>query len=139
MLTPGEKAPTQPFIKGQAKNPKFSPDGKWLAYDSYESGRAEVYLQQYPAGERLDVSTRGGDGPVWRSDGRELYFHGYTDCTRKQALAVSVTPNGASLRLGRPVPLFDLRAKDRAGDEWQYSSGNNNPGTDYDILPDGRS
>ncbi|MBY0507480.1 MAG: protein kinase [Bryobacteraceae bacterium] len=143
ILTPGENPPNQAFIQGQAKNPRFSPDGKWLAYDSRESGRNEVYLQQYPQGERLEVSTGGGDGPVWRSDGKELFFHGYaldgsSGGSQKKAMAASVTPNGASLRLGKPVPLFDLRTKGPAGEEWQYAGNNSNGGQDYDILPDGR-
>lgn len=143
MFTPGERPPTQAFIQGQAKNPRFSPDGKWLAYDSGESGRHEVYLQQYPQGERLEVSTGGGDGPVWRSDGKELFFHGYaldgsSGGSQKKAMVVSVTPNGASLRLGKSVPLFDLRTKGPAGEEWQYAGVNSNGGQDYDILPDGR-
>lgn len=54
-------------------------------------------------------------------------------------MAVSVTPNGASLRLGKPVTLFDLRTKGPAGEEWEYAgANNNNNGQVYDILPDGR-
>ncbi len=137
ILTMGEKPPTQPFMKGQAKSPKFSPDGKWLAYDSSESGRSEVYLQQYPQGERVEVSTGGGDGPVWRRDGKELFFQGYAGDAQKKTLAATVTPNGASLRLGKPVPLFDLRTTGPAGDAWQYSTSSN-AGAGYDVLPDGR-
>jgi serine/threonine protein kinase/Tol biopolymer transport system component len=138
ILTLGEKPPTQAFIKGQARSPRFSPDGKWLAYESGESGRNEVYIQQYPQGERIEVSTGGGDGPVWRRDGKELFFLGYTGGPQKKMMAVSVTPNGASLRLGKPVTLFDLRTKGPAGEEWQYADANNNAGQVYDILPDGR-
>ena len=54
---------------------RFSPDGKWVAYVSDESGRPEVYLQPFPpSGGRWQVSTMDGWGPVWRSDGRELFF-----------------------------------------------------------------
>lgn len=45
-------------------SPKFSPDGRWLAYVSEESGRAEVYVRRYPQGDKLPVSTGGGNGPV---------------------------------------------------------------------------
>ena len=137
VLTVGEKPPTQPFIRGQARSPKFSPDGKWLAFDSGESGRNEVYLQQYPEGRRLEVSTGGGDSPVWRRDGGELYFEGYVSGAQKKIFSVPVTQNGAALRLGKPLPLFDLRTIGPEGDAWQYLAGNNG-GAGYDVLPDGR-
>ena len=54
---------------------RFSPDGKWFAYDSVESGRREIYLQALDgSGDRVQVSTEGGDLPEWRGDGRELYY-----------------------------------------------------------------
>ena len=54
---------------------RFSPDGKWIAYTSDQSGRVEVYVQGYPTpGERIQVSTNGGARPLWRRDGRELFF-----------------------------------------------------------------
>ena len=84
ILTVGEKLPVQAFIRGQAKSPKFSPDGGWLAYDSAESGRNEVYLQQYPQGERLEVSNGGGDSPVWRRDGKELFFRAMRRARKKR-------------------------------------------------------
>ncbi len=58
------------FTERQAR---FSPDGKWIAYTSNESGRNEVYLQAFPgAADRAQVSTGGGAQPSWRGDGREL-------------------------------------------------------------------
>lgn len=55
--------------------PEFSPDGRWVAYVSSESRRHEVYLQPYPGpGERHLTSTNGGEQPVWRRDGRELFY-----------------------------------------------------------------
>jgi Tol biopolymer transport system component len=61
-----------PFNKDGAK---FSPDGRWVAYHSAESGRNEVYVQSYPDPRtRLQVSSGGGEVPRWRGDGRELYF-----------------------------------------------------------------
>ena len=96
-----------------------------------------MYLQQYPEGERLEVSTGGGESPVWRRDGRELFFQGYVEGAQK-TLAVSVAANGASLRLGKPVPLFDLRTAGPAGEALPYKSFGGNSGPDYDVLPDGR-
>jgi hypothetical protein len=132
--------PTQPFLKSAASeySPTFSPDGRWLAYASDESGRVEVYVQQYPQGERLAVSTGGGNDPVWRRDGKELFFHG-SDAGALKMMAVSVTPDGASLRLGKPTPLFDLRAPGPTGVIEQYVGRVGvNSGAGYDILPDGR-
>ncbi len=55
--------------------PAFSPDGKWLAYQSDESGSPEVYVQQYPGpGPRWAISTEGGEHPVWSPSGGELFY-----------------------------------------------------------------
>jgi Tol biopolymer transport system component/predicted Ser/Thr protein kinase len=60
---------------GNAFNATFSPDGRWLAYQSNESGDFEVYVQPFPpTGEKWQVSSNGGGGPLWRNDGRELLF-----------------------------------------------------------------
>jgi serine/threonine-protein kinase len=136
--TPGDKPTGQPFLNSAASeySPTFSPDGRWLAYVSDESGRPEVYVRGYPQGERLAVSTGGGDGPAWRRDGKELYFQGAVDGVPKM-MAVAVTPDGASLRLGKPVPLFNLRVTGPTGVVQQYASGGNG-GVGYDVLPDGR-
>jgi eukaryotic-like serine/threonine-protein kinase len=138
VLTMGETPTTKPFLTSAASeiSPTFSLDGRWLAYASNESGRGEVYVQAYPQGERLTVSTGGGNGPVWRRDGKELYFQG-ADAGALKMMAVSATPEGASVRLGKPVPLFDLRVTGPTGAVEQYALSGNT-GTDYDILPDGR-
>lgn len=55
--------------------PMFSPDGRWLAYQSNESGRAEVYVQQFSGpGRKWQISTEGGSGPRWARNGRELFY-----------------------------------------------------------------
>ena len=55
--------------------PEFSPDGRWLAYVSNQSGRNEVYVQPYPGpGERHLISTNGGNQPAWSPNGRELFY-----------------------------------------------------------------
>jgi Tol biopolymer transport system component len=56
-------------------SPKFSPDGRWLAYCSNESGKPQVHIQAYPGpGARIQVSTDGGTDPVWRRSGTELFY-----------------------------------------------------------------
>jgi hypothetical protein len=137
VLTMGEKPTTQLFLTGAPSrySPAFSPDGRWLAYASDESGRFEVYIRRYPQGDWLPVSTSGGDGPVWRRDGKELFFQG-TDAGVPKLMAVSVTPEGASLRLSKPVPLLNLRVPGPTGVFEEYA-GSGNFGAGYDILQDG--
>jgi eukaryotic-like serine/threonine-protein kinase len=104
-----------PVMQSQAseRNARFSPSGQWLAYASDETGRSEVYVQNFPEpGQRIQVSTAGGDFPVWSRDGRELYFIG----ADQKMMAVTVkttTSNGKSVfEPGVPKPLFDARVND---------------------------
>ena len=81
----------------------FSPDGRWLAYQSNESGRWEIYLSAYPPGHvRYPVSSGGGTAPFWSADGRALY---YRDGPR--VMAVTMPSTGASGGLSRPAMLFN--------------------------------
>jgi len=67
----------QPFLRTpfNESSPRFSPDGRWLAYISDESGRYEVYVQPYPGpGGKWQISTEGGTEPTWNPNGRELFF-----------------------------------------------------------------
>jgi len=67
----------QPFLGSQAVEdaPQFSPDGRWLAYASNESGRREIYVKPYPGpGSKWQISTDGGTEPVWNRNGRELFY-----------------------------------------------------------------
>jgi Tol biopolymer transport system component len=86
---------------------EFSPDGRWIAYETDESGRPEIVVQAFPdAKERIPVSTAGGTAPRWSADGREIYF---TAPDGMMLMAVRVQPNGSTLQLGAPVPLFPTR------------------------------
>jgi eukaryotic-like serine/threonine-protein kinase len=99
--------------------PTFSPDGKWLAYSSDESGQFEVYVQRFPErGERQRVSRAGGMEPLWARSGKELYFRE----DDKLMAAAMVSP------LGRPQELF--RAP-----WWALPTSSR---TNFEIAPDGQ-
>jgi Tol biopolymer transport system component/tRNA A-37 threonylcarbamoyl transferase component Bud32 len=102
---------------------RFSPDGRWIAYDANESGRLEVYIQAFELGEattpaqpgpgaRFQVSTAGGTAPHWRDDGREIV---YQDLDQR-VMAVAVEEKNSRLRLGTPEPLFSVAGELIAGD-----------------------
>ena len=81
--------------------PKFSPDGRWLAYQSNESGRYEVYVRPFAGpGAKTQVSTGGGGLPIWRRDGRELFYR------NPEGLWVAAVAAGASFSSGPPRRLF---------------------------------
>ena len=84
------------------KSPMFSPDGRFLAYVSDESGRDEVYVAPFPGpGEKYPISTGGGRAPVWSRDGRELFYRNGREI---MAVAIELKPTFES---GRPVRLFE--------------------------------
>ena len=84
---------------------RLSPDGRWLAYQTDESGTWEVYVRSFPESSlRRQVSASGGSQPRWRGDGRELF---YVSDDRK-IMSVDVRP-GAGLETGAPRPLFQTR------------------------------
>ena len=88
--------------------PAISPDGRWIAYASNESGRAEVYVQPFPDMDgKWQVSVEGGREPVWAPDGRELFFTSarITDQGQFWAAPVETEPTFRPLT---PEALFDL-------------------------------
>jgi serine/threonine-protein kinase len=120
----GDSEP-QPFLNTRSweDNPRFSPDGRWIAYASSESGKDEVYIQQYPEGGRkIRISSEGGASPVWAPDGSELFYS-----NGMEMLVVEITPD-PNFSVGKPQPLFDVT---------KFSVGGNfGPG--YDVTPDGQ-
>src|ERR1019366_3082333 len=81
-----------PFLQTPANEeaPTFSPDGRWLTYQSSESGRLEVYVRPYPGpGEKLQISSEGGYEPVWARNGREIF---YRNGNKMMAAAVKTNP-----------------------------------------------
>jgi Tol biopolymer transport system component len=97
-----------PFLKSPFNEfqGKVSPNGRWIAYTSDESGAWEVYIQSFPVpgGKRM-ISSHGGAQPQWRGDGRELFYV----APDRKLMAVDVRPD--SLDLGRPSPLFQTRIR----------------------------
>jgi hypothetical protein len=83
--------------------PQISPDGRWLAYISNESGLYEVYVRPYPMGAgKWQISQGGGQHHRWRGDSKELYY--YAPDGRLMAASIG---GGAALEAGTPVPLFE--------------------------------
>jgi len=96
------------FSEQQAR---FSPNGKWFAYTSDESGAPQVYVQSFPpSGAKWPVSTGGGDQPRWRRDGRELFYL----AADSKLMAVDVKTDGA-FEAGAPRPLFEIHSPFAAG------------------------
>ncbi|MGH9256649.1 MAG: protein kinase domain-containing protein [Vicinamibacterales bacterium] len=104
--------------------PRFSPDGRWLAYVSDESGRPEIYVQPYPGpGGKWQISTDSGIEPVWNPNGRELF---YRSGNRMMAVPVATQPTFSA---GRPTVLF----------EGEYlASPFPATGVTYDVTRDGQ-
>jgi len=88
--------------RSNENEPRFSPDGRWLAYISDESGRFEVYVQPYPGpGGKWQISTEGGTDPVWNPNGRELF---YRSGDKMMAVDISTKPGFAA---STPRMLFE--------------------------------
>jgi serine/threonine protein kinase/Tol biopolymer transport system component len=103
----GEQKPF-PFLQTEfyEAQGRFSPDGKWIAYTSNESGTWQVYVRSFPAsGGKWQVSTAGGAQPQWRRDGRELF---YISPDRK-LMAVEAKGDGSTFEAGVPKALFEVR------------------------------
>src|SRR5205823_841463 len=85
------------------KNARFSPNGHWIAFASNESGKMEIYVVPYPLSSgKWQVSNGGGEEPVWRRDGKELFFISSSD-GKLMATPVTATDH---FEAGAPVALF---------------------------------
>jgi Tol biopolymer transport system component len=118
MSLDGEPRPT-PWLRSafNERNPRFSPDGRWIAYDSDESGTREIYVALTDgAGEKKRISPSGGKAPRWRRDGRELLYVAPDD----SLVSVPITL-GANLQAGTGAPLFRVETGIR----------------NFDVSPDG--
>jgi serine/threonine protein kinase/Tol biopolymer transport system component len=102
--------------------PMFSPNGRWIAFTSNETGRDEIYVRPYPGpGGKWRISSEGGSEPVWSRDGGELFFR-----SGDQMMSATVTASGG-FRAGRPTLLF----------EGPYDAGPSRH-SNYDVAKDGR-
>jgi Tol biopolymer transport system component len=91
-----------PFAERDAQ---FSPDGHWIAYQSDESGRFEIYVQPFPGpGGKFQISTNGGTQVRWRPDGKELFYVALDD--RLMAAPIRLDASGQFVEAGTPVALF---------------------------------
>jgi serine/threonine protein kinase len=115
------------FLKGLStpRAGHFSPDGKWVAYASNESGRWEVYVTSFPeAHGKWQVSNGGGEQPKWRSDGKEFYYL----APDGKIMAAPVTV-GANFDAGTPTALFQANPRELVATSEQFS---------YDVSKDGQ-
>jgi eukaryotic-like serine/threonine-protein kinase len=86
-------------------NAQFSPDGKWMAYSSNESGSPQVYVQPIPTtGAKWQISAAGGDQPRWRRDGKELFY-----ISADQKLTAVPVKSAATFEAGSPQALFEIQ------------------------------
>ena len=127
IMTSGEGATADPvpFLKTRFNehSSRFSPDGKWIAYASDESGKLEIYIRPFPGpGGKRKISIDGGAGPVWHPQGTELF---YLDGVRMMAVDIRLEPE---LAIGRPRLLF----------EGSYAGRRLFWVSDYDVSADGQ-
>ena len=111
------------------QNPQLSPDGRWLAYTSDETGTPEVYIKPFLADGKLGpdkklISTKGGKLPIWRRDGGELFFI----ASDASMMAASVKTAGTEFQFDAPKPLFKTRTLSLEGAIFH----------EYDVSPDGQ-
>ena len=105
----GDKRPF-PFLKTSfaEREGQFSPDSKWVAYQSNESGQFEIYVQPFPGpGGKLQISSNGGAQPRWNRNGKEIFYVSLD--SKMMAAPVRLSPDGQSLETGTPVALFPVR------------------------------
>jgi eukaryotic-like serine/threonine-protein kinase len=129
-VLPLEKERTpKPFLmtRFNEDEPRFSTDGRWVAYSSDESGRIEVYVTPYPGpGGKWQVSKEGGIDPVWGRNGRTLYYLQGTSL-----IEVDINQRGETFEVGTATRLFEARF--RSENYLGYG-----PGRVFDVSPDGQ-
>ena len=132
VLSLGAERRTEPLVHTEfnEQNAEISPDGRWLAYESDESGQREVYVRPFPNVNegRWQVSSGGGTRPLWARNGQELFYLSIVGADA--ALMRVPVERGATWTAGGPTKLFAGR--------FFYSEGGPGQGRTYDVSPDGR-
>ncbi len=117
----------KPFLQGKSpfRNAQFSPDGKWVAYSTNDSGNWEVYVTPFPsANGKWQVSRGGGEEPRWRRDGKELFYLS----GEGKMMAVALKTEG-NFDAGPPVALFQTHTRQQVSFMDVFS---------YDVSGDGQ-
>jgi Tol biopolymer transport system component len=131
-LTLGDSAPAaRPFLVSTSdeSSAELSPDGRYLAYVSNQSGQSEVYVQPFPgSGRRELISTDGGGQPVWARNGRELFYRAPGPGPMMRMMVVDVKLSDV-FTAGRPRVLWEAMGT-------RYPGGTG--GRTYDVAPDGQ-
>jgi serine/threonine-protein kinase len=131
-LTLGDPVPAaRPFVTSPSDEPsaEISPDGRYLAYQSDQSGRSEIYVQPFPGmGRRELVSIDGGSQPAWARSGRELFFVAPGPGRTFRMMVVDIRL-GDVFTVGKPRVLWEAMSQ-------RYPAGTG--GRTYDVAPDGR-
>ena len=129
-LSPDSGAPSKPLpvFDGQSNHlqPQFSPDGHWIAYQSDETGRWEIFAAPFPpvAGAKRQISNAGGTAPRWRRDGKEIFYDG----PDRRLMSAEIALRGGALEVGQIRPLFPNPSG--------FGLGSNSPV--YDVSADGQ-
>lgn len=112
-----------PYLESVVRHPQFSPDSRFVAYQSEETGTYEIYVQPFPTGDgKWQISSDGGMQPRWRGDGKEIYYVS----EEGQVMATEIELREDTLTLGKTEELF------------QYRIGTLE-GKSLNLSPDGRS
>ena len=146
-----EKGEPRVFLEPRSRfrifDPEFSPDGKWIAYTSTETGAREVYVQAFPGpGEKHRISTNGGENPAWAPSGRELFYlepatpawqpdsSQPVDLRRGSKMMAVDIDDRAAFRAGAPHELFTVGLPGSSLGGFPETV----PVRSYDVYPDGR-
>jgi Tol biopolymer transport system component len=132
LLGPEQDATPQPLLvmQGSQAQGQFSPDSRWIAYTSNESGQQEVFVRPRDGRNlRWQISAEGGAQPRWRGDGREIFYVSLDGTLT----AVPVTLSTDEVRAGVPMPLFTERTLRGNNNVFYYGGA-----AAYDVTPDGK-
>jgi serine/threonine protein kinase/Tol biopolymer transport system component len=125
LVSPSDPASRTPFrtTRFRENEPRFSPDGRWIAYSSTDSGSRHVYIEETATpGRAWQISVKNGREPQWRRDGKEIYYHG----PDRTLMAVAVDLSTDPPKIGAPQALFTLKFR---GWDTRYH---------YAAFPDGQ-